>query len=268
LCVYEIENIVRQRLFQLTLPQLITNQVKNQALVTNIDIRYGAVKFVWQFGLPIVYGLGYAGWQWIVRQRRRTPETAEDTLRLMLLLLAGSWFGWFLVLSAGWTRYAFPGIFLATPFLAALLHDMTGGFRPWYTLRKSLSLFSPQRDRLAVVACGALALGTLMCLTTMRDLGYFRDHTSLAAVQVANYLNATVRPDEQIETVESELLFMLDRPYHYPLKFDQPYSQLTANYLVVSNYGHSFQLYNQVIANGSYRLLFTLDRYQIYERVK
>jgi hypothetical protein len=186
----------------------------------------------------------------------------------MLLLLAGGWLGWFLALSIGWNRYAFPGFFLATPFLAAFLHDLTGGFRPRYTLMKALSLFSPQRDRFAAGACGALALGAFIGLTTVRDLGYFRDHTSLAAVQVANYLNATVRPDEQIETVESELLFLLDRPYHYPLIFDQPYSQLTANYLVVGNYGHGFQLYNQVIANGSYRLVVTLDQYQLYERVK
>jgi hypothetical protein len=56
-------------------------------------------------------------------------------LRAALLALAGSWFAWFALLSVGVPRYLFPATFVAGIFTAALVHDLTNGFRPAFVSR-------------------------------------------------------------------------------------------------------------------------------------
>jgi len=89
-----------------------------------------------------------------------------------------------------------------------------------------------------------------------------------------------------IETYDSELLFLLNRPYHYPPDqivvelirrtfhyedyTDIDYDPLAANpdYLIVGPHSKQWQLYDPVLRTGAFRLLQSYKRYQIYERVR
>ena len=73
-------------------------------------------------------GLGYAAWRLWRSDYPDGTRPIEKTVYTMLLLLAGSWLAWFALLCAGEPRYAFPGLFIAAPFTAALFYDLTKGF--------------------------------------------------------------------------------------------------------------------------------------------
>lgn len=81
-----------------------------------------------------------------------------------------------------------------------------------------------------------------------------------------------------------EVLFLLDRKYHYPpdqvqLDLDQrfqrhgiavEYNALEADpdYLVVGPQTSLWHLYDPVLKTGTFRLLRTYKRYVLYERVR
>ena len=104
--------------------------------------------------------------------------------------------------------------------------------------------------------------------------------------QAADFLNSQTRSDALIETYDSELFFLLNRPYHYPpdqihvelirrtFLYDDNtvihYDPLAANpdYLVVGPHSKQWRLYEPVLRSGAFRLLRSYARYQIYERIR
>ncbi|HXV41477.1 MAG TPA: glycosyltransferase family 39 protein [Anaerolineae bacterium] len=256
------------------------------SLVPVMSVRLAALRFVLIFGLPAVLGLAYAAWQWFRAQPK--PQLDElQLVRLMLLSLAGSWLAWFTFLSVGWDRYAFPALFLASPFVAALLYDLTGGFKLRSGLEMALSCFKTRRFcRPPLKVVGAAFLLGLMLLLAVRSLYlFYRSDSHILVVQVAHFLNTSTPPEALIETYDSELFFLLDRPYHYPpaqlhvelirRAFLDPqvlaeYDPLAANpdYLVVGPFSAWVRLYEPLLTTGVYRPLQTFGPYQIYERVR
>jgi hypothetical protein len=104
-------------------------------------------------------------------------------------------------------------------------------------------------------------------------------------MEVATTLNTQTPPDTRIETYESELLFLLNRPYHYPpdqvhvdlnrrMLLDEhvtiAYDPLAADpdYLVVGSFAGWNGLYDPVIKSGAFHLIDHIDSYDIYERVR
>ena len=89
-----------------------------------------------------------------------------------------------------------------------------------------------------------------------------------------------------IETYDSELFFLLNRPYHYPpdqilvelirrtfLYEDDTridYDPLGANpdYLIVGSHSKQWRLYEDVLKTGAFRFVRGFPRYVIYERVR
>jgi hypothetical protein len=104
--------------------------------------------------------------------------------------------------------------------------------------------------------------------------------------QVADFLNTRTAPDALIEASGFELLFLLDRPYHYPpddlnipiieaLTWERPlpiveYDPLSADpdYLVVDWDFVSSIVYERVLESGAFRSLRAFGPYEIYERVR
>jgi hypothetical protein len=126
----------------------------------------------------------------------------------------------------------------------------------------------------------SMLLSTLLMLNT-----YYLHNHDTSAVQVARFFNTQTEPDTIIETYESELHFLLHRPYHYPpdqvsielnrrtlWQQDVPiaYDPLTADpdYLVIGDYARPGELYTPVIEAGEFRLLDTIGDYEVYERVR
>ena len=102
---------------------------------------------------------------------------------------------------------------------------------------------------------------------------------------MTRFFNTATPADTLIETFDSELFLLLDRPYHHPpaqlsvalirrayLGQDAPaeYDPLTADpdYLVVGPFSRWWGLYEPVIEAGAFRLQHTAGLYEVYERVR
>jgi len=256
------------------------------AAVTSIPSRLFALVVLVLFGLPTLAGLCHAAWS-IVAQKHCLEEHRE-TVRLSLLALAASWFAWFVLLSVGWIRYLLPVTFIGSIFVAAMIHDWTRGFDISYTTQRVLDFrrgrgFTMEAVRALLVA---VFMVTSIPRTAMALYKTYLIDADNSAQQTADFLNTRTHPGALIETYDSELFFLLDRPYHYPpdpihvalirrtfLYEDNTridYDPLAANpdYLVVGPHSKQWKLYEPVLASGAFRLLQSYSRYRIYERVR
>jgi hypothetical protein len=205
----------------------------------------------------------------------------------MWLSLAGTWFGWYLCLSLGLERYLFPAVFAGSLFTATMLADVTDQFdfpRTMTRLRDDLRRRRLSRSSVSLgVLIGAWAI-TLPQIALTLTSNFLPVYGSPLA-EVADFLNNHTPPAAVIESYDSEVLFMLNRPYHYPpdqtnvtviartlLKQDIPFNSdpLIANpdYLVVGSFIRSWQIYDTVIAGGQFESVYRNSRYEVYERVR
>jgi hypothetical protein len=256
------------------------------AVVVSLPARFFALIVIFLFGVPTLLGLSYGLWSF-VRNKDRF-QTHADALRLSLLVLAGSWFCWYVTFSVGWIRYFFPATFIGSIFVAAMLCDLTDRFSFSFTVRQGVSAFRHFRfDRQSL---GGLIVIALIATSVPRTLimlykTYVSD-ADASVQEVAHFLNTQTTPGALVETYDSELFFLLERPYHYPpdpvvielnhrtfLYEDDvsiSYDPLAANpdFLVVGPQSKQWRLYNQVLKTGAFRLLRTYTRYELYERVR
>jgi hypothetical protein len=245
-----------------------------------------ALRIVLFAGLLPMMGLLYAlwreGWQWW----QASTLSAPQVLRLSLLALAGSWFAWFLLLSVGTPRYFFPPVFLGSMFVAVALHDFTGGFRVKETLDRVVLALKEQAWLRAIGSlCMIVLLTLVLSVTLLTFYRYYITYSSTSAVEVANFFHTQTPPDTLIETYESELHFLLDRPYHYPpdqvhvelnrramwlQEVEIDYDPLAADpdYLVTGEFVSKNDLYAPVLETDAFRLVETIGNYKIYERVR
>ena len=256
------------------------------AIVLVPTVRSGAVIFTLCNLLPTLCGVGVAT-ATIVRQwRRAAPFDFRESVRLMLLTFSLSWFGWFVALSLGGERYAFPLWFLATPFVAALLYDLSQG----YDIRAVMQSIGVMiRDRRGTVLhrqhAAVLFIAFVILGMTVQARYDFRARKDGSVFPgIIEFLNRHTQPDALIETYESELLFLLQHPYHYPPAqldigvirrgwephLELPYDALESNpdYIVVGEFGRRAGIYRTAVDKGQIRLLRTMGHYQIYERVR
>ena len=257
------------------------------ALVPALSVRFPALVVSVVVGLPVALGLCYAALKLIGNRNKTSLDVNLDVLRLALLALVGSWFAWYLLLSVGWPRYLFPATFIGSIFAAAMLHDLTDRFSLSSPISPSHSAHTHLRfTRRHASALLATVLIGLTFAVTMKALhqAYVVD-ADASVQQVAEFLNTQTGPHALIETYDSELFFLLNRRYHYPpdqthvelirrtlLRQDVSidYDPLAADpdYLVVGPYSKVWQLYDAVLATGTFRLLRTYSRYDVYERVR
>ncbi|MFL5806071.1 MAG: ArnT family glycosyltransferase [Roseiflexaceae bacterium] len=254
------------------------------ALVPNLSNRMFALGNALAFGLLAALGLVYAAGRAVRARQDWAAHPDREIVRLALLALASSWYAWFVLLSVGVPRYLFPATFVASIFAAALLYDLTDQFNLAATLRRATSLF--RRGRRGAGAWLAILLVAISLPITIQTLyRFYLTNSDTSAFQAANFLNTQTPDGALIETYESELHFLLARPYHYPpdqlhVELNRrsllgqdvtiEYDPLAANpdYLVVGTFSAGNRLYDQVIAAGAFRLVRTYGVYSVYERVR
>jgi len=256
------------------------------------------------FGLPTLLGV-----LWALRQeaggRRREAGGRETGVpascllppascllppasfytRLALLSFVGSWLGWFVALSVGVPRYMSPAVLVGCIFLAAMLHDLTDGFDLGQSVERLMALLSlRQPSRAGAATLLALVLtSAALALATLGLARYYPDDDR-SAQRVAAALNA-MPPATRVETYESELHFLLNRPYHYPpdqlhvelnrrslLGQETPviYDPLASDpdILVVGTFARGNDLYAPVLASGAFRPILRDGTYEVYQRVR
>jgi hypothetical protein len=227
-------------------------------------------------------GLGYALW----RGRGRLPAAMAEPraiTRVALLTLAGSWAAWYLLLSIGWPRYLFLPAFFGAFFAAEMLGRLSGGF----DLRATLAHLAPgratRRGLLGAAAMVAIYLASTLLLLSGLVERFGDPAPAQAPALTTGWLNANTPPGALIETYDAELLFQLDRPFHYPpdryhaeiLSMQQrrpgastrydPLS-LAPDYIAVGPFADEADLYRQAIDKGGYGLVFEQGPYRVYAR--
>jgi hypothetical protein len=256
-------------------------------LVPQLDVRLAAVRIVALFGIPTLLGLLYALWD--LKRRRFTLQTGADIVRLCLVVQVSTWLLWYVLLSVNWERYLFPIVFLGSMFVALLLDRLTCHF----DLRRSALIIGDslrQRRGAWTAAQILLAIVLVAGALTFSLIGYMGvyliSRQSPPALAVAEFLNTRTEQQALIETYDSELLFLLNRRYHYPpdqtqveanrrlflhegapLQYD-PLSAADPDYLVSGPFSAQWGLYQAAIASGAFRRVFAVDRYEVYARVR
>jgi hypothetical protein len=193
------------------------------------------------------------------------------------------------VLLANWfPRYLFPAVFIGSVFVAAMIYELLGQFR-WSALfrhvRRHLAVGKfDARTAGAIFACLVVGVATLQTVPMLYRT--YRLGADTSVLRVASFLNTHTPANAIIETYDSPLFFLLDRPYHYPpdqvhvdlirrlflgqaVQID--YNPLSADpdYLVVNRpFLMWWTLYDPVVKNGVFRPIQNYGRYTIYERVR
>ncbi len=245
-------------------------------------------------GIPLLCGLIHSSWHWLASYRSSNANEGITILRTALLALAGSWFCWYLFLSVGWIRYLMPALFVGSIFVAAWLADVTENYNLHATIQRILAGLKLTQ---AAGGCwkkagsaGASFLALVLIITmvpiTMQQITNSYTATSVAPLQqLATYLNYQTPPDTIVESYESELFFLLERPYHFPpdqmnvemiqrneLQKQIPftYDALVADpdYLVVGDFARNAGIYDEVIAAGHFWLVQRYDSYDLFQRVR
>jgi hypothetical protein len=203
--------------------------------------------------------------------------------RVALLTLAGSWAAWHFLLSLGLPRYLFLPAFFGAFFAAEMLGRLSGGF----DLRAALARLAPGAATLPrLLGAGGLLCVYLFSLVMFAN-GFSERLGDPALARLAPgtvaWLNANTPPGALIETYDAELLFRLDRPFHYPpdryhadimgMRHQVPgaatsYDPLAArpDYIAVGPFADGARLYKRALETGGYGLVFEQGPYRVYAR--
>jgi hypothetical protein len=207
-------------------------------------------------------------------------------INFSLFTVAGIWFTWYLLFGSFWQRYLFPSIFLGGVYIAVLLYNLTDGynadkivFHLVYPFRNHKFSIKTIWSGLALVIIG---IGLAFSYMTFPKEKLLTEDTSLE--QVKSYFDSKVPPSALVESYDSELFFILEQPFHYPpdqahVVFNRQillneertpiYDPLTSDpdYIIVGRFSEMWQVYDQVIAEGKFKLIKSFPGYEVYERV-
>jgi 4-amino-4-deoxy-L-arabinose transferase-like glycosyltransferase len=248
------------------------------AFVLNPHIRLSALFFLVISGLPTILGIVYGAvncWRKCLRESRPTIGTY---LKLSLISLVVSWALWFFLLSISWGRYFFPVSYFGCIFIALLFKDSFAKVKQML----AYNLFQQLRGRLPLYVTILVATyGGVMNFTFLHHQINLGNND---AFKVAEYVNKHISTDELVETYESELLFMIDNPVHFPpdqtqvelnrrlflkQEIDISYNpeRVQFRYLIDGPSSVLWQLYTPILEQEQFKSLFVTGGYTIYERV-
>lgn len=252
------------------------------AIVLVPATRWNVLVFGLHYCLPAMVGYGVALGVFGTQLAHQEPWTWRDVTRLMVWTLGVSWLGWFLLLSVGWERYVFPAVFLSAPFLAGLVRELSLG-GPVMSRRELVYLSGPSALRYRL--CGLILLMGMgvLALDALNDLRWSDRDTQVTAV--AAFLNDATPAGAVVETFDSELFLLLQRPFHYPPAqvnvelirrqwhgghSSVAYDPLMADpdYIVVGRFGRWLGVYQSLVEAGQVRLVRHIGRYEVFERIR
>lgn len=252
-------------------------------LVLDSAVRAETLLRTLTLGLPVLSGLAYAAWKLLQAWRAKETDVLSFA-RAGYLLLTVSWLGWYTLLSIGWPKYYFPVGLLGNIAVAVLLLEFTQNLNLPYMARSlggSLRSLRPNRRAFQVLLAIIFLIDGLVFTFFFGQ--YSLDSGSDAAYQVQEYIHQQTPERAVIETYDSEMLFLLNRPIHFPpdhiqmelnrrniynLNSQIPYDPLASDpdYLVVGPWGRTWKLYEPVITAGAFTEVFSAGGYQVYQR--
>lgn len=212
------------------------------------------------------------------------PRQREGQQWGVLLILVTVNLAWYVVASISWLRYAFPGLAVASLFVARFFYDLTDGFRfDWAALKKFLLSRSPGVPRVALNVILLAWLGLMIALPLVQVsrkviMPAFND-----PVAMADYMDQNVPRDVLVETWEPEMGFLTDHTYHFPpplllndavaykwLDGPAPADQYNfvqeehPDYILVGEFARYVSLYPTDYLADQYTLVSSIGRYELY----
>jgi 4-amino-4-deoxy-L-arabinose transferase-like glycosyltransferase len=145
------------------------------------------------------------------------PRRREGLQWGLLFILMAVNLAWYVVASISWLRYAFPGLAVASLFVARFFSDLTDGFRLdgtalWQALRQG----QPVLGRQALHGVLLAWLGLMIVLPLGQTALEIVSPSFNAPLAMAAYLDERVPHEALIETWEPEMGFLTDHNYHFP----------------------------------------------------
>ena len=265
--------------------EILPGIIETVAVVLVPYIRFVAIRVVLVFSLPTLLGILYAAWKTIRSVSETQSDNKNEILNWVLLSFVSSWLLWYALLSISFNRYLFPVIFVGSIYTSALFYKLTSGFNFKQTIQNAAHLFGRNRTRNSWAALLALALIAVNGSLSVLYINHLFTQPKTPITEVVEYLEQISTPNQLIESYESELFFILDRPYHYPpdivnIQFirrniyyeeiDFGYDPLAADpdFLVMGYFGELSEIYNPVLASGEFQEIKTFHGYTIYERIR
>ena len=212
------------------------------------------------------------------------PRRREGQQWGVLFILIAVNLVWYVVASIGWLRYAFPGLAIASLFVARFFYDLTDGFQLkaaalWQSLGEGQPGWAKQALRWAMLAW-LVAMIVLPLGQTAREIVLPGFNASEA---MAAYLNENVPQGALIETWEPEMGFLTDHNYHFPpplllnkavgyiwLNKPSPAQEYTfvqdefPAYVLVGAFARWVKLYPDDLLAARYRLVTRIGAYDLY----
>jgi hypothetical protein len=276
-------NLVKFLIPQLAQTTPLPGLVKLVAVVLDLRIRRYAMFYVVTIGLPTLAGFIWASLKTYKNIRLHTQPDAVEITRLSLLAFMGSWLAWYAFLALYTDRYLFPVVFVGSIFTSGLLYQLTFQFNFKKTFQNASAVFLRSRSRENIGALIMLPVIVLLTFLTIQFLFTLFTMPGVSIAQVTDYIERITDENDLIETYESELFFLLDRPYHYPpddielqilssetvdneIIYD--YNPLTTDpdYLIIGYFGKKINLYDQMLATGEFIFVDSVQGYDIYSR--
>jgi hypothetical protein len=202
----------------------------------------------------------------------------------VLFILIAVNLAWYVIASIGWLRYAFPGLAMASLFVARFFYDLTDGFQ-----LPRAAWWRPQGGGQPDWIKQALRWAMLVWLAAMivLPLGQTAREIALpgfnASEAMAAYLNENVPREALIETWEPEMGFLTDHNYHFPpplllntavgyiwLNKPSPAQEYTfvqdefPSYVLVGAFARWVKLYPDDVLAARYRLVTRIGAYDLY----
>lgn len=146
------------------------------------------------YGSLLIPALAYTLW----RMRQRNAEGLIEALFGITITL---WVGWYVLVSLGWPRYAFPAVALSALTITRLITDLFG----W--LRRT-------GQHIPALLVSAYVTVIIVIPLYYSTQSVFSPNTSVQRFAAA--IEARVPHDVVIETWDPELGVLTDHRYHYP----------------------------------------------------
>jgi 4-amino-4-deoxy-L-arabinose transferase-like glycosyltransferase len=230
------------------------------------------------YGIPTIIGL-FIGIKRIWKEFKSIEFFQSSFyIKLSLLGLVTSWFSWFAFLSIGWARYFFPISFMGSIFIALMLEEFIGQ-------GKQLLLGTFKQAFFSRIKIYLLLIVIIYSISfNMYAMYYQIKNGDNYPTQVSEYVKQNITSNALIETYESELIFLLDNPTHYPpdqvqielnrrtflgQKIDILYnpSNIKFDYLIDGPNSKMWQLYTPLLEQGHFLLVYEAGDYKIYKRL-
>ncbi len=257
-------------------------------LALNVRSRiYALVSLALFLGLFPLIGLLYVALRWLFHHNvLPSLDDFRMVLKVCLWVLGASWYYWYMGFSIGWSRYVFPAAIMASPFAAKWIEDVTGGLNFRATFREGALLLTSERNWKSLQVTLLLIMILIAFSLTFYNLSQVYASSSGGLREVVWFLNNDSDPTAIVETYESELYFLLNKPYHYPPDEIQhrlnqrkffgiqspihynPVAEIKPDYLVIGFMSRFWGLDEILLQYPVWHLALNTGLYQVYVRIK